>query len=154
MVWSDWGDNPKIEVAALDGTFRLEIVNTDLGWPNGLTVDYDADLIYWADARTNKIERCDLLGNRRTELQFTPTPPHIFGLTLKGDYLYWTDWHTKTISKATKNGSTQVEVLLGDLQRLMDVVAVSSDRQKGKDNENISFSNQNDFFVKERIFVR
>ncbi|XP_065832089.1 low-density lipoprotein receptor-related protein 4-like [Oscarella lobularis] len=131
MVWSDWGDNPKIEVAALDGTFRLEIVNTDLGWPNGLTVDYDADLIYWADARTNKIERCDLLGNRRTELQFTPTPPHIFGLTLKGDYLYWTDWHTKTISKATKNGSTPVEVILGDLQRLMDVVAVSSDRQKG-----------------------
>lgn len=32
------------------GNQRRAIVMTDLGWPNGLSIDYDEDMIYWADA--------------------------------------------------------------------------------------------------------
>lgn len=32
----------KIERANLDGSERKVLINTDLGWPNGLTLDYDA----------------------------------------------------------------------------------------------------------------
>lgn len=32
------------------GNLRKTIVKTDLGWPNGLSIDYDEDMIYWADA--------------------------------------------------------------------------------------------------------
>lgn len=32
------------------GNLRKTIVKTDLGWPNGLSIDYDEDIIYWADA--------------------------------------------------------------------------------------------------------
>lgn len=50
MYWTDWGTNAKIERATLGGNFRIPIVNTSLVWPNGLTLDYETDLLYWADA--------------------------------------------------------------------------------------------------------
>lgn len=56
MYWTDWGEVPKIERADLDGTERLVMVNTSLGWPNGLALDYQERRIYWGDAKTDKIE--------------------------------------------------------------------------------------------------
>lgn len=56
MYWTDWGENPKIERANLDGTDRIILVNTSLGWPNGLALDYAEDKLYWGDAKTDKIE--------------------------------------------------------------------------------------------------
>lgn len=56
MYWTDWGEVPKIERADLDGTERLVLVNTSLGWPNGLALDYQERRIYWGDAKTDKIE--------------------------------------------------------------------------------------------------
>lgn len=56
MFWSDWGERPKIERANLDGTDRLVLLNTSLGWPNGLALDYATGKLYWGDAKTDKIE--------------------------------------------------------------------------------------------------
>lgn len=50
MYWTDWGTNAKIERATLGGNFRTEIVNSSLVWPNGLTLDYEEQRLYWADA--------------------------------------------------------------------------------------------------------
>lgn len=50
MYWTDWGSSAKIERATLGGNFRTEIVNTSLVWPNGLTLDYEDQRLYWADA--------------------------------------------------------------------------------------------------------
>lgn len=33
------------------GNKREAIVSTDLGWPNGLSIDFDEEKIYWADAQ-------------------------------------------------------------------------------------------------------
>lgn len=41
LFWTDWGHIAKIERANLDGSDRKILINTDLGWPNGLTLDYD-----------------------------------------------------------------------------------------------------------------
>lgn len=56
MYWTDWGELPKIERADLDGTERVVMVNTSLGWPNGLALDYQERQIYWGDAKTDRIE--------------------------------------------------------------------------------------------------
>lgn len=56
MYWTDWGRHPKIERAHLDGTERLVLINSSLGWPNGLAIDYAAGKLYWGDAKTDKIE--------------------------------------------------------------------------------------------------
>lgn len=50
MYWTDWGIHAKIERATLGGNFRTEIVNSSLVWPNGLTLDYEDERLYWADA--------------------------------------------------------------------------------------------------------
>lgn len=80
MFWSDWGRLPKIERAYLDGSSRRVIVATELGWPNGLTVDYEAKRIYWVDAQLDCIEMSDLNGKHRTKLVLDVEHP--FGLTL------------------------------------------------------------------------
>jgi hypothetical protein len=56
MYWTDWGENPKIECANLDGRDRHVLVNTSLGWPNGLALDLQEGKLYWGDAKTDKIE--------------------------------------------------------------------------------------------------
>lgn len=36
MYWSDWGNHPKIETAAMDGTLRETLVQDNIQWPTGL----------------------------------------------------------------------------------------------------------------------
>lgn len=50
MYWTDWGTNAKIEMATMGGYSRRSLVDRGLVWPNGLTLDYEQNLIYWADA--------------------------------------------------------------------------------------------------------
>ena len=51
MYWTDWGAVPRIERAGLDGTQRQTIVDTQLQWPNGLTLDLERRRIFWLDTR-------------------------------------------------------------------------------------------------------
>lgn len=62
MYWTDWGENPKIECANLDGRDRHVLVNTSLGWPNGLALDLQEGKLYWGDAKTDKIEVSEVPG--------------------------------------------------------------------------------------------
>lgn len=69
MIWSDWGENPKIESAAMDGdsATRRILVNENIFWPNGLTVDLERELIYWVDGNLKFLDVIKLDGsNRRT----------------------------------------------------------------------------------------
>lgn len=50
LYWTDWGSPAKIERATLGGNFRTPIITTGLTTPNGLTLDYDERMLYWADA--------------------------------------------------------------------------------------------------------
>lgn len=103
LFWSDWSDRkPKIERANLDGTDRVMIVSKDLVWPNGVTLDIEASKIYWCDAKEDKIEVANMDGTDRRVLIDTDVP-HVFGLSLLGDYLYWTDWERRAIDRAHKN---------------------------------------------------
>ena len=40
----------------MDGTHKSLIISTKIVWPNGLTIDYTNDLLYWADAHLGYIE--------------------------------------------------------------------------------------------------
>ena len=96
MFWSDWGERPKIERAGMegDGKSRKVIVTQDIMWPNGLTVDYDESLLYWADASFHTISSVGFNGERR-RIVLKGNLPHPFALTQIGTNLYWTDWHTR-----------------------------------------------------------
>lgn len=70
MYWTDWGRQPKIEHAWMDGQQRQVLVSEDLGWPTGLTIDYiNSNRVYWCDSKENVIESIKPDGtDRRTVL--------------------------------------------------------------------------------------
>ena len=49
----------------MDGTNRNIIVKDKIGWPNGLTLDFNNDRIYWADAKEDSIDFASLDGTSR-----------------------------------------------------------------------------------------
>lgn len=68
MFWSDWGQNPRIEQASMDGFGRRAIVTSKVYWPNGLTLDYPTRRIYFADAYLKYIDYCDYDGKNRQQV--------------------------------------------------------------------------------------
>lgn len=99
MFWTDWGSEyPKIERASMDGRHdsRRILADTDLAWPNGLTLDYDKKLLYWVEAKLKYIAVVDWEGNNRRVLfngeNVLKMP---FAISVFRSELYWTDWNTK-----------------------------------------------------------
>ncbi|XP_067906739.1 low-density lipoprotein receptor-related protein 6 isoform X2 [Heterodontus francisci] len=129
MYWTDWGEIPKIERATLAGTDRVILVNTSLGWPNGLALDYEERKMYWGDAKTDKIEvmNCDGTGRR---VLVEDKLPHIFGFTLLGNYIYWTDWQRRSIERVHKK-SAEREIIIDQLPDLMGLKATNVHRILG-----------------------
>nr|XP_042716703.1 low-density lipoprotein receptor-related protein 2 isoform X5 [Chrysemys picta bellii] len=129
MYWTDWSTNAKIERATLGGNFRIPIVSTNLVWPNGLTLDYEEQQLYWADARLQKIERCSLSGSNREVIVSTALYP--FAMTLFDQHIYWTDWNTRSIYRANKyDGSDQIVMIMNLPQRPMDIHVWSKSKQQ------------------------
>uniref|UniRef100_A0A8C9P8W0 Low-density lipoprotein receptor-related protein 5 n=1 Tax=Spermophilus dauricus TaxID=99837 RepID=A0A8C9P8W0_SPEDA len=123
MYWTDWGESPKIECAHLDGRERRVLVNTSLGWPNGLALDLQEGKLYWGDAKTDKIEVINVDGTERRTL-LEDKLPHIFGFTLLGDFIYWTDWQRRSIERVHKVKASR-DVIIDQLPDLMGLKAVN-----------------------------
>ncbi|MCL4154845.1 UNVERIFIED_CONTAM: hypothetical protein GTU68_065862, partial [Idotea baltica] len=129
MFWTDWGNQSKIERSALDGSDRRTIVEAKLGWPNGVAVDPDELKIYWVDAKAHVIEVAEFDGGNR-RLVLGENLPHVFGFSLLGDFLYWTDWQKRSIERVHKHKSFR-EVLVEQLPDVMGLKALSVDRVLG-----------------------
>ena len=108
FYWTDWGTEPKIERADLDGLNRRVLVDTRVMWPNGITIDYVERKLYWGDAGTDEISCINLDGTGRTV--FLKGPPHVFGVSILGDDIYWSDWQLRKLFKANKHDRKQIQV--------------------------------------------
>lgn len=56
LFWTDWGTSPFIARMGLDGTNIVKIITNSVYWPNGITVDYESDRIFWVDAYLVRVE--------------------------------------------------------------------------------------------------
>lgn len=71
MYWTDWEEDEiddsvgRIEKAWMNGHSRQIFVTSKMLWPNGLTLDYRSNLLYWCDAYYDHIERIFLNGTDR-----------------------------------------------------------------------------------------
>nr|XP_019967504.1 PREDICTED: low-density lipoprotein receptor-related protein 6-like [Paralichthys olivaceus] len=128
MYWTDWGEIPKIERAGMDGTNRSMIIDKEIYWPNGLTLDYSQQKLYWADAKHNFIHRSNLDGSSR-EVVVKGELPHPFALTLYEDTLFWTDWNTHSIHSCQKQTGTEQRIVHSDIFSPMDIHVFSPKRQ-------------------------
>ena len=66
IYFTDWGKNPQIERAWMDGQNRKVLIDRDLGWPNGLVIDKPTGRMIWADAN---MEVCGLFGGEDDKLR-------------------------------------------------------------------------------------
>ena len=122
MYWTDWGAFPRIEKVDMAGKQRAVVVDSGLHWPNGLTLDNDKHRLYWVDGWHHKLEYLDLITNIRVTLISSPIVlPHPFGLTLLGDYLYWTDWQLDSVYRANKANGGNVSAFITGLGQPMDI---------------------------------
>ena len=141
MFWTDWGESPKIERAGMDGSqnTRAVIVDDNIYWPNGLTLDYEESKIYWADAKLNYIHSCNFDGRFRKVI-VDESLPHPFALTLFRDTLFWTDWQTKSIHSCNKDTGIENPEVLRDIESPMDIHVYAPERQPA--GESHSFTKQ------------
>ena len=126
---SDWGANAHIERAWMDGSNRETIVNDQLGWPNGLTIDYVMREVFWADARLDYIGAVNYDGSGRRKVVIGVRHP--FAITLYENYLYYTDWNHRGViraDKSDKQSSTKM-IIRGNLTRPMDIHVYHISRQ-------------------------
>lgn len=130
MFWSDWGKKPKIERSSLDGTERVVLVSDDLGWPNGITLDTDMKKIYWCDAKMDKIEVTSMDGSDRRVI-LNENLPHVFGLSLFENYIYWTDWQRRTVERAHKVTGNDRTVVIDQFPDLMGLKVTKLQEAKG-----------------------
>ena len=132
MFWSDWGKTPKIEKCGMNGDpyTRHVLINTNILWPNALSIDYTIDRIWWADAKLHTIESADLYGRDR-RIILSENVNHPFALTLFQNYMYWTDWEHEngSIKKANKFTGEERTVLQGNLYSPMDIHVHHRQRQ-------------------------
>ncbi|XP_019628781.1 PREDICTED: low-density lipoprotein receptor-related protein 4-like, partial [Branchiostoma belcheri] len=97
MYITDWGEEPKILRADLDGRDPQTIMSSEMENPNGLAIS-DGKL-YWVDSHvksgvnsTGTLEQAELDGTNREQL-LQDVPFHVpFGLAVQGSTVYWTAW--------------------------------------------------------------
>jgi len=122
IYWTDWGSNPKIERAGMDGAHRQVIVSSGLEWPNGMTIDYVSNKLFWVDAKLHIIMSSNLDGSSAAVvLSDTTYLNHPFSISVFEDTLYWTDWQTVSIHKANKFNGSDVSSVAINLFSPMDI---------------------------------
>ncbi|KAK0146061.1 Low-density lipoprotein receptor-related protein 2 [Merluccius polli] len=120
MFWSDWGQNPRIERADLDGAMRRVIVSTKLYWPNGLALDYTTRRVYFADAYLKYIDYCDYEGNNRQQVMASDLVlQHPHGMTVFEDHVYWSERYTSKVMRTNKFHGGNASVLLNGVYQPM-----------------------------------
>ena len=127
LFWSDWGSEPKIEKSQMDGSNREAIVQgDDMGWPNGLTIDFSNSKLYWIDARQDHMMKVNFDGSEKVKV--LEELAHPFGLDVYNGYAYWSDWHDLAIYRVnvSENSSKNKERLLSNVGGLMEIRAYRS----------------------------
>ncbi|XP_022087714.1 very low-density lipoprotein receptor-like isoform X2 [Acanthaster planci] len=133
MFWTEWGQNPSIERAGMNGNFRQSIVTVEVAWPNGIAIDYASESLYWIDAKLHTLSTVDFNGNnRRTILNSPSLLPHPFSISVFEDHVYWTDWQRECITRANKFTGMDRETLLTTLYSPMDIQVYHPLRQPNR----------------------
>ncbi|GBP36075.1 Low-density lipoprotein receptor-related protein 1 [Eumeta japonica] len=135
LFWTDWEQQaPRIERCTLAGTERITVVRVDWvargAWPNGITLDYAAERVYWIDARSDSIHTTLYDGSAHREvLRGHETLSHPFALTLFESHVYWTDWRSNSVVRADKWRGGDVAVVQRTLTQPFDLKVVHPSRQ-------------------------
>lgn len=109
-MWTDWGKKV-IEQAKLDGSNRIALVEKNVGYPNGISIDLKNNRVYWCNAESDVIESVDLDGTNRKKLAIASKfIGHPFSIAVFKNYVYWTDWQKRAILRADIDGKNVIKI--------------------------------------------
>ena len=131
IFYSEWDRPANISRAYLDGSNVMIFRGVLLGWPNGLSIDYDNDRLYWCDALLDHIQHANLDGTDVKTIN-SPRIKHPFSLVIHREWLYVTDWRLDAILRMNKvNGSDEKIInTVEEGSRLYGIRVFSRDAQK------------------------
>jgi hypothetical protein len=102
VYWTDWGDMTGIYRAPIEaGTPKTTLVSSDIMWPNALAIDFTTKTMYWADAKSHKIEMANIDGTNRRVI-VTDGTARYYGMTLSPEYIYISDWQTSYLKRVDR----------------------------------------------------
>ena len=149
MYWTDWSGSGKgfIKTAGMDGSDPRTLVDDQLLWPNGLTLDNKANHLYWCDAFLDKIERIDVDGTNRVLIYSDAVHPRYLAFyspsasssssssssspSESSHYLFWAERRDGIIRKYDMDRNETV-ILRKENHRVEDLVFFDKDVQKGE----------------------
>ncbi|CAH1155627.1 unnamed protein product [Phaedon cochleariae] len=115
VFFSEWDRPANISRALSDGSKLIVFKNLTLGWPNGLSIDFQADRLYWCDALLDHVQHTNLDG---TDVKTVNSRliRHPFSIVIYGDFMYITDWRLDAIIKLHKLHGGDEETLIKEPQ--------------------------------------
>ncbi|KAJ9584470.1 hypothetical protein L9F63_021195, partial [Diploptera punctata] len=126
MFWTNWESivpqKGIIEQAWMDGTNRKTLIDSNLHWPNGLSIDYIGKKLYWCDAFLDKIERASFDGSDREIVYSGEELDHPYGLAYFDQAVYWTEFQKGTVHrKSLASNDSKVETLSEEFSYLYEI---------------------------------
>lgn len=115
IFFSEWDRPANISRANSDGTDLLIFRNVTLGWPNGLSVDFIKDRLYWCDALLDHVQHSNLDGSDVKTVN-SRLIRHPFSIVVHQDWMYITDWRLDAIIKMHKLTGEKEEILFREPQ--------------------------------------
>lgn len=134
LFWTDWSQTkPSISRSNLDGSDIRELfTKPQIVWPNGITIDYIAERVYWVDASKDYIASCDLQGKTfKTILEHDNRVAHPFAVGVYKDLMYWDDWKMNSVFAADKDHGFNIRSLADNMPSLMDLKVYAHSIQTG-----------------------
>jgi low density lipoprotein-related protein 2 len=131
LFYSEWDRPANISRANSDGSNVIVFRNVLLGWPNGLSIDFEADRLYWCDALLDHIQHANLDGSDIKTIN-SRLIRHPFSLVVHADYVYITDWRLDAIFRINKSTGDNEKIItkVDETNRLYGVKIYSRKSQK------------------------
>ena len=106
MFWISRGFQPRIDRATLSGDSKTTLVSLGSSWwpnrPNGITLDFSANRLYWIDSRRRRIESIDYNGNNRQHFMTLSFSSNSYDIVLYNGVFYYSDTSSQSIDKIDK----------------------------------------------------
>ncbi|KAF2366491.1 Sortilin N-terminal [Trinorchestia longiramus] len=102
LFFTDWStQNPMVAKACLDGTdVRVLFGQNIVGWPNGITIDFQDDRIFFVDAKLDFVASADFNGQNMHKLVKDAERP--FAVGVHKSLVYWDDTVRQQVLRADK----------------------------------------------------
>ena len=82
------------------------LLSQNLMWPNALVLSKDRSKMYFGEAGLDYVASYDFASGHVTRLS---NAPHVFGMDVHAEYLYWSDW---------ASGVSKIPVAGGNVKQL------------------------------------